>query len=211
MSGKQKNLKGWKKFVLAVKYIVTKPFVKYIDCISPILNFVHAIVLKVHIIMDAHFGYPEYDKCEWFIISLWFPLFLWYIYKGFIFHTITFPFHALAFSLEFFLLDKNYFSWIIHCSLHLFLFLSYSLFFPKFIDGFLKNAFKCNYKNKFLNYTNEPNSFNSEPKSEMWSFSYLIPRQRILDFYIWILGVDIFLSLILKLGFTNWIPHGEFE
>jgi len=191
------NLNGWKKFVAAVRYFVTLPFIKYLKCISPLLDFAHAKWMR----FDRICGRYSSTLCDHIFSLLW--VINLYIYMGFVFHTITLPFHALALPLELFVLEKNYFSLLIHCVFRLFLFLPYSLFFPKFIDGFLNNDFVSEAE-----YINEIklNTLNTEPKSKMWLFSFLIPRKRSLEFYIYVVFCEIFLSLVLKFGFKNWTP-----
>jgi len=197
-----KNLNSYKKFLIAVRYFVTLPFIKYLKCISPLLDSAHAVWMRLESICG---GYTS-TLCGPIFLWLWF-IFL-YIYIGFIFHTITLPFHALALPLELFVVEENYFSLFIHWVVRLSLFLPYSLFFPKFIDGLLINDLPTdgNYTDKI-----KLNSHTSEPKSEMWSFSFLIPRKRPCEFYIWIVFWEIFLSLILKFGFKNWIPCEKCE
>jgi len=208
-----KNLNGWKEFVVAVRYFVTLPFIKYLQYISPILDSVNTVWLKIDISMDNCMKNSTTKKfcfcgCIYIFICMWF--FLLYIYKCFIFHTITLPFHAFVFSLELFLLKINYFSLLIHCAFRLSLFLPYSLFCPKFIDGFLNNAINCDGDGKYVEKI-KYNSFNTEPKSTMWAFSFLIPRKRIFKSYIFVMLHEILLSLVLKFGFKNWIPCGEYE
>jgi len=192
-----KNLNSWKKFVVGVRYLATLPFTKYLQCISPLLDSVHAIWVKVDDICGPYIFTPRGP----IFLFLWF--FILYVFTGLVFHIITLPFHASALSLELFALEKNHFSLFTHCGLRIFLFLPYSLFFPPFIDGFLINDFvnEGNY-NKIIKL----NTLNTEPKNKMWSFSFLIPRKRPIEFYIWFVFCEMFLSLILKFGFKNWIP-----
>jgi len=195
-----KNLKGWKKIIVAVRYAVTIPYIKYLQYISPFLDLLHTVLLKVDIFTDRGCYYIA-------PIAIYIWLFSRYLYAGFIFHTVTLPFHALVLFYETFFLDKKYFSLLLHCALRLSLFLPYSLFFPKFIDGFLQNSLE---NGKYVDKI-KFNSFSIEPKNKMWPIAFLIPKTRMFEFYIWVVLSEFFLSFILKLGFTNWIPYGEYE
>jgi len=213
------NLTGWKKFVVGVRYFVTLPFIKYLQCISPLLDLVYKFwpSFNIRTMIDNFFDAHVSNWCHkgsYFTCLLTHDcifLFYWYILTAFIFHTMTLPFHTFSFFLEKFIFPKNYLSLLVHCGLHISLCLPYSLFYPKFIDGFLYNATVwAKLESDYVDNT-KLNSLNTEPKTKMWSFSFLIPRKRPLEFYICFVLWGIFLSLILKFGFKNWIPCGEYE
>jgi hypothetical protein len=47
-----KNLNGWKKYFVALKYLVTMPFIKYLQYISPILDSIHNFYTFVNNYLD---------------------------------------------------------------------------------------------------------------------------------------------------------------
>jgi len=170
-----KNLKGWKNFAVALRYFVTMPYIKYLKCISPILDLLNAAWLRVFTCLES--DDPGILKAIFLGLSM-------YIFKSLSFYISALPLEALALSLQMFLLKKKYFLLRIHWGLSLSLLLPYSLLFPKFIDGFLKNVIfrlDCKYVEEI-----KLNSFNAKPKSKMWLFSFLISKKRSFWFYFWL-------------------------
>jgi hypothetical protein len=205
------NLRGWKKCFVTIRYFLTIVFVKYLKYITSLLD-------KWSIIWD------EFDECVsscevccdalTFLIQLSLLVPGWYIYRFFVFHTITLPFHVLAIFLEFFLFEKPFFSLLPYSALHASCFLSNSIFFPRILDNFLwrelvvKTFCKYKFEAKF-----KLSAFDIEPKNKMWSYLFLFPRN--LPYYF--INIFVFLiyeflfSLVLKFAFKNWVPHSEYE
>lgn len=213
-----KNLRGWKNFFVTLRYFLTIPFIKYLKLISPLVNFFDFIWSSF--CHDCQLQDLEdclnFCCCFCGILHDIFVIFGWYIYRFFVFHTITLPFHALAILIETFLFDKNMFSLLTYSTLHTFCFLFSSLFFPRSIDNFLKfELSSLTFKVKQLSFLENFKlvDFDIEPKNTMWSLPFLAPRNRTDFFYLLFVFIiyEFLFSLILKLAFKNWVPHSDQE
>jgi len=208
-----KNLRGWKKIFVTLRYFLTIPFIKYLKLISPLVNF-----------FDFIWSSFVYDKCHevndccclFGILHDIFSISGWYIYRFFVFHTITLPFHALAILIETFLFDNNMFSLFTYSIFHALCFLSNSLFFPRSIDNFLKfELSSLTFRVKKLPFVEKFRlvDFDIEPKNTMWSLPFLIPRNRTDFFHLLLVFIiyEFLFSLILQFAFKNWVLHSDQE
>jgi len=207
------NIKGCKKCFVFLRYIVTIPFIKYLQYAS--------IIIQKYLVPIAE-DWPDkifkfFARCsnspddEISSCASVFFLFLSYAVTGLLlyfcqviaFHIKTLPFHALTLPIELLYLEKQYISLFTHCAFRLAFFLPYSLFFPKHVDRFLVYPWKTIFKIP---------AFEIQPTLKMFALPFLIERERTWKFYAWIFFYEIFCSLLFIIGFQKWIPQqGEGE
>jgi len=178
------NLKGSKKCFLKIQYFVTLPFMKYLKCISPCLEFSFNVINK---------NYTECDIPE--LIITWFMYSVTY-------HTIMFPFHILSLPATLGLFKLNFLSF---CGFPMALFFGYSYFFPNFIDDFLIGFYlsPLYWDAESVDFPST-RSLEIKPQYKMKFLPFLIPRTRTYFFYVWILICEVVFSLMFT-PFIEWV------
>jgi len=219
------TLKGLRKCFLQMRYCTTIPFLYYLKCISPFLNFWINFFPRAHDWMSS-----SLDKCYdiiddyCFFCSLWgcmtrVYLILWpifyicglivkipimltclYIKNSITYHTIMFPFHVLGLPVPLFFFKFNFF---LFCGCPVTLFFVNFYFFPKFMDDFLiKSIFQWDLNKMFLPSIS---SFDIKPKNKMMLLPFLIPKSSLCCFYVKILIFQFLFSLMFKSVIENWV------
>jgi len=217
------NVKGCKKCFVFLRYIITIPFIKYLQYAS--------IIIQRYLVPMVQACFDKIEKCVERILPSWddgggtgcdfcvavfcfYPLsiaasaLLLYFYKVIAFHIKTLPFHALTLPIELLYLEKQYISLFTHCAFRLAFFFPYSLFFPKHVDMFLVPPYPFQFSPHSVKaIIFKIPAFEIQPTLKMFPLPFLIERKRTCEFYAWILFFEIFYSLLLIIGFQKWIPQ----
>jgi len=210
------NIKGCKKYFVFLRYIVTIPFIKYLQYASII----------IHKFLDPMFSACAHkiDKCFsiciphaneesgsnslfWqaiivLMISAVVKELFFYFYRVIAFHIKTLPFHALTLPIELLCLERQYISLFTHCAFRLAFFFPYSFFFPKHVDTFLVTEFLYP---RYITF--KIPAFEIQPTLQMFSLPFLIERKRTWKFYALFFFYEILYSLLLIFGFQKWFPQ----
>jgi len=208
-----RNLNGFKKLFLKMRYFATIPFVKYLKCISPflevLLNFTHKRYMWLDSNLKKFLTYLD-KNCMALSCLIGFTVF-WFFLAFFVvsywamfsvtYHTIMFPFHILTLSAATVGLFKLNF--VSFCCFPLALFWGYSYFFPNFIDEFLISFTTMDISQVFK--LPSTSSFEIEPQSKMKFLPLLFPRTRDCWFYVCSLIFEVLFSLIFMALIKNWV------